>query len=403
MNEYWFRVNALYQPDDPSGSNSLPPAKQLVLYRVYDDFYNFQVTLLNTFPVEAGRDPGADGEEPKRILPYMPGPAAQVDDKVTAMRKEELDTYVTQLCSLWEFGAEHILRHKLIRDFFTPKAGDMEEDVEPTTQLLDGRSNRQASSQDDQEEVRKSFEGLNVQDETNGNRFSDGSNYEEEAGYPRDNAGNAYQRNVTSPTQSRATNRPEHSEPRPYSPYTSSAARTQSPLPQSNGAGTSGRNYSAEAAIARSTSGYNQPRNDYEQVVTYTSQRRPSDDSPRSFTSNPSQPPSTTSTSMGMSRVTSNANSPPISASNPNTSFVKIKIFDRWTQDLIAMRVNPRIVLAQLLDKVRGRLGQDVHQLSYRNDILDRFIYLEDDRALKEWLQETTKPQSTIKPVLFAD
>lgn len=101
MNEFWFRLNALYQPDDPSGSSTLPPAKQLVLYRVYNDFYDFQVTLLSTFPVEAGRESGPEGDEPKRILPYMPGPAAQVDDKVTAMRKDELDTYVTQLCSLW--------------------------------------------------------------------------------------------------------------------------------------------------------------------------------------------------------------------------------------------------------------------------------------------------------------
>ena len=143
MEEYWFRINALFQPDGPSEPNALPPAKQLVLFRVYNDFYDFQVDLLNTFPIEAGRST-PDGQavtdsQESRILPYMPGPAAKVDDGVTIIRREELDAYLVQLSNLWELNAEHILRHQLIRDFFAPKAGDVEEHVPAALDVFEER------------------------------------------------------------------------------------------------------------------------------------------------------------------------------------------------------------------------------------------------------------------------
>ncbi len=55
MDEYWFHVHALYQPFDPSDPSTLPPTKQLVLYRAYDDFFDFQIALLDTFAREGGR------------------------------------------------------------------------------------------------------------------------------------------------------------------------------------------------------------------------------------------------------------------------------------------------------------------------------------------------------------
>jgi len=122
-NEYWFRLNAFYQPDPepstPSASPILPPARQLVLYRNYDDFYDFQINLLDQFPVEAGRNATnkAEEDEASRILPYMPGPVNYVDDIVTAHRRKELDDYLNQLCALTQ-QAEYILRCDLIRMFW---------------------------------------------------------------------------------------------------------------------------------------------------------------------------------------------------------------------------------------------------------------------------------------------
>ena len=78
-------------------------------------------------------------------------------------------------------------------------------------------------------------------------------------------------------------------------------------------------------------------------------------------------------------------------------SFVKIKIFDRLTQDLIAIRVNPRVTHAQLMDKVRSRLGDDVQHLAYRNSITNTFSALDDDSSLKQWLE------GADKHVLYAD
>ncbi|CAG8556002.1 3310_t:CDS:2 [Acaulospora colombiana] len=61
-----------------------------LLYRLYEDFYEFQIALLNKFPVEAGRT----GEQ--RILPFMPGPLSYVNDMITAQRRADLDVYVKE-------------------------------------------------------------------------------------------------------------------------------------------------------------------------------------------------------------------------------------------------------------------------------------------------------------------
>lgn len=393
MNEYWFRIHALFQPDGPHPDN-LPPAKHLLLFRVYNDFYDFQVAVLKAFPVEAGRDTPPGMSEPKRILPYMPGPSADVDDKITNMRKDELDEYLTLLCGLWEYGADHILRDELIRKFFTAKSGDAEEEVEPAYRILDERRAKRNS-----EQMQEKFSQMEMKDAQD--RYSDASEYEEDrrsaTGSAKGTNGGVigrYDRNVTSPTKSRA----DAGHARAHSPYTSTS-RTGSPVSQRVHSPTTTRNYSAEAALARSTSSYSQSRHEYGSSVTFTNSRRSDDDSPKSPISHPSQPPSAASAGSGAGRArsASNANSPPISASNPNTAFVKIKIFDRLTQDLIAIRVNPRVTHEQLMDKVRARLGDDVHQLAYRNSISNTFEGLVDDMSLKQWLE------STDKHVLYAD
>jgi bud emergence protein 1 len=108
-----------------------------------------------------------------------------------------------------------------------------------------------------------------------------------------------------------------------------------------------------------------------------------------------------TSQHSGRSRSHSNAatnlNSPPISAANPQTAFVKIKIFDRVADDLIAIRVHPLVSLAELLDKVQGRLGGEVANLKYRDSMHRGFVDLDGDDALRQWIE------TTDKHVLYAD
>ncbi|KAG8991949.1 bud emergence protein 1, partial [Tulasnella sp. 427] len=138
-NEYWFRVDAMYQTAE-SPSRTL----QLVLYRNYDDFYDFQISLLDAFPYEAGRvpdkpanhipgypsPPASVEEAPTRVLPYMPGPVSFVDDMITSVRRTELDQYLDELLQLESQGHGHVLKHDLFRSFLYPKSGDIMEEAD---------------------------------------------------------------------------------------------------------------------------------------------------------------------------------------------------------------------------------------------------------------------------------
>jgi bud emergence protein 1 len=126
MDEYWFRVHALYQPVDPSGSTTLPPAKRFVLFRAYNDFFDYQIALLETFPREAGRE----GRHP-RIIPFMPGPADEVNRALSAIRQQELDDYLHRLCYLNRTTARYILEHNVTRKFLALLPGDVERDTKP--------------------------------------------------------------------------------------------------------------------------------------------------------------------------------------------------------------------------------------------------------------------------------
>ena len=128
--EYWFRVHALYQSFDLSrDSYTLPRAKSLVLFRAYNDFFDYQIALLDTFPREAG---GRKGRR-QRIIPFLPSPALPPDDNyaLSTIRRPELDDYLRCLCSQKRTPARYILEHKLTWEFLALKPGDVDRDKEP--------------------------------------------------------------------------------------------------------------------------------------------------------------------------------------------------------------------------------------------------------------------------------
>jgi len=92
-----------------------------------------------------------------------------------------------------------------------------------------------------------------------------------------------------------------------------------------------------------------------------------------------------------------NINTPPISNTNSQTAFIKIKIFDRVADDVIAIRVHPLVSHHELMDKVQARLGGDVALLRHRDDMSNEFIQIETDGDLRSWLS------GTDKHVLYAD
>lgn len=124
--DYWFRIQATHVAGPSASAPANAPAapdgeeRDLILYRLYEDFYEFQIALLDHFPAEAGRETDANGHASERILPLMPGPLDVVDDLITSQRRVDLDQYIIELCSL----PEYIMRSELVRLFFEPRPGD---------------------------------------------------------------------------------------------------------------------------------------------------------------------------------------------------------------------------------------------------------------------------------------
>ncbi|KAF8259463.1 hypothetical protein EI94DRAFT_1707098 [Lactarius quietus] len=364
MDEYWFRVHALYQPFDPSGSSTLPPAQDLVLFRAYNDFFDYQTSLLDSFPREGGRE----GNHP-RIVPFMPGPSDDVDDTLSATRQTELDDYLRRLCRLNRTTARYILEHHLTREFFALKPGDVEKETdpqydrmadvgwyEPSDPPIPVSLNDPPSPVDDVvEKFRKT--GLR----SNGARHSDseGSDYGDDS-------------------EAIAASSPQRQRSRGYSTSRTklSTSGQSVPVPVGHGNG-----YSATAS---------------------NGQYRDSAYSRSSASSSSRMSPlrSSAGGSTRSGRVANGTAGPPvISASNPHTAFIKIKVFDRVQDDLIAIRVHPRVTHGQLLDKVQQRLGGQVGRLSYRESGEDGedYVPLQQDDDVLWWIG------STEKHVLYAD
>lgn len=76
---------------------------------------------------------------------------------------------------------------------------------------------------------------------------------------------------------------------------------------------------------------------------------------------------------------------------------MKIKVFDRVADDLIAIRVHPKVSHDELMEKVQARLGGEVSILKYRDSIKNTFVGLGNDNDLREWMD------GTDKHVLYAD
>lgn len=94
------------------------------LCRFYQEFYDFQIKLLDVFPDEAGRT----GQT--RTLPFMPGPLTLVNHKISSQRCANLDDYVKALIRM----PPKISRSAMVLQLFHPRQGDIDSQ-EPTTEL----------------------------------------------------------------------------------------------------------------------------------------------------------------------------------------------------------------------------------------------------------------------------
>ncbi|KAK8845469.1 hypothetical protein IAR55_006182 [Kwoniella newhampshirensis] len=331
---YWFRLHATFVPEEPSA-----PAYTLSLYRTYEDFYDFQITLLDTFPYEAGRPrPGEeDRSPPERILPYMPGPVDdEIDDELTEYRREELDAYVRALVDLRHRQAGYILHHELFRTFFAAKYGDYCEEI-PREDVVGELEERLA-------EVR-------VSDEPQSYHAQD----------PRSQS-------VASRHSQKSSNQDRYSpQPWGHQPGAKSiSSRGPSPLPPIDTHPSSRPDSSGYSATGGQSAGG---------TAHYVS-------------GGPST--ATTSSSWGGPSSATTIPTPAAPSQGSQPPYIKIKIYDRATDDLIAIRVHPSVSHSELFEKVRARLGSGVNALRYRTSMdgsgAQGYRELNNDRELKEWM-----------------
>ncbi len=383
---YWFRISAIFMPDDPASQ-----AISLVLYRLYEDFYNFQITLLDLFPSEAGRSessaPGSPlGSPPAgRILPYMPGPLDKVDVDVTNTRREELDTYLKELLDLRNIGAGYVLRHEHVLGFFSPGQGD------------------QAESMD-----RLDAEGIAMRTmrEGGGGGGSIGGSGGRISG-------------ISGGIEERLADMRVGDDGRG-----SAGSGRYSPMPSSNGQqgqGFEGRGSGGSGPRSQSrqsghgSAGSGGPPSAMSRIIPTrndSGSNRGNSPIPPAEIAQPlsgsgagglfSPPPQTGSTSssfggggpgQGHTRNGSNVVNNPPAAQPP---YIKIKILERTTDDMIAIRVPPKVTYEQLMQKVRDRLGSQVGRVQYRQSG-GAFRDVLDDASLGEWLGKEEKL------VLYAD
>lgn len=413
---YFFRIYATFLPLAPNA-----PAVRLILFRMYDDFYHFQISLLNAFPIEAGRNadggerpPSTDSQPGTRILPYMPGPLDDVDDAVTESRREELDYYLRELIGLHRLGAAYILQDKLVRKFFNPREADaqtvmtrgdaetefkarmaeIEEGIERARIEAGGaengygagagmggesqsgsRSQSRTGGREDEEILARSAGGYSQpgsRSQSRSDRYSGGAASNGGA-IPLVKNGSIHGSQSAGVTSRGPSPLPQIETRRgPPSAYTSGGAHSNSSRPPSS----STTDYSGLPTAATSSSwGNSQPQSAF---------------SPIGGSSQPPPPmPFPLSNSQSQSQSQSSA---------PPAAYRKIKIFDRQTDDLIAIRVPPSVTFSQLLTKVRDRLGPDVRRLQFRlsggavgagggqGSRGMEFRDLEGDRGLEEWM-----------------
>jgi bud emergence protein 1 len=95
------------------------------LQRLYQDFYDLQIQLIATYPVEAGTSGSSE-----RTLPFMPGPVTYVTDNISNGRRANLDDYIKDLLKL----GPHITNGPLVKSFFAPRQGDYEMDPDVIAQ-----------------------------------------------------------------------------------------------------------------------------------------------------------------------------------------------------------------------------------------------------------------------------
>ena len=138
------------------------------LQRLYQDFYDLQIQLIKTYPIEAGTT--ASGE---RTLPFMPGPVTYVTDNISNGRRANLDEYIKNLLKV----GQHITNGTLVKGFFAPRQGDYEIDPDVIAAEEYRLSQQSAQSSDPSQGTSRQSSADQLQATTPVTPYSTGSSY----------------------------------------------------------------------------------------------------------------------------------------------------------------------------------------------------------------------------------
>lgn len=380
--DYWFRIQAGHIA---GGADTAPPTtprapdgeeRDLILYRLYEDFYEFQIALLDHFPAEAGRQVDETGKQSERILPLMPGPLDTVDDYITAQRRGDLDQYIVELCAL----PEYILRSELVRLFFEPRPGDhcTTHPYNPQRQHQQPQAGQTAAA---------------------GGYLNEGERMEEMESPNPGAATSSQQSGVSNGTS-------KYSEDQPVGQHGRSGSGSSKGHQQQSGDLSNRLDGLSMGTRSSGHSASNSRSSGPGHSTTASSSNPNLHPGSSRMQRNPSATTVNSHESRGSGTASARASGGAVSTTQPSSaagsvaaasapSFIKIKIFHRASDDLVAIRVPPNVTHAALLDKVRDRLGADIHVLRYRDAHPEPgasgMVRMHDDDDLREWLASGAK------------
>ncbi|KAH6577693.1 hypothetical protein BASA60_003890 [Batrachochytrium salamandrivorans] len=87
-----------------------------ILFRTYDDFWVLQVSLLNHFPSESGR------QNQPRTIPFLPAPTRTLTPEQAQARRHHLNSYMQELIKL----PTHIMNAPSVKRFLMVRTGDLD-------------------------------------------------------------------------------------------------------------------------------------------------------------------------------------------------------------------------------------------------------------------------------------
>ncbi|CAH7671328.1 hypothetical protein BY996DRAFT_4586572 [Phakopsora pachyrhizi] len=311
---FWFHLRAHFTRSVVMEEGETPRIETtvLVLYRLHEDFYDFHAALIEHFQ-------NTEDGVPVRIdLPNIPTPTENVDALVCSQRIEQLSFYLYELCRL----DQTIRECELVYEFLGPREGDVELEGDPASLGFENPNDRSlVEVEGEVVEYLQKMESSNNSNLLNQSitRLSTGS---------------------SPPNRSLSSTNSYQSHHRQGSRVNSSSSATGSSPPF--------------LMSATSSDG--------------TSINFPSGHTSASSLTFPRSSGSSSGNGGGGGLGLQNLPTGIPSTNNTVGGFMRIKIYQRQTDDLIAIRAPVGVRFPELIQRIKDRVGPEVRSIRFRDE-----------------------------------